>query len=122
MSVNLENARLAWGPAPPRYIELLTKACDTTSQRDVGNRLGRSSATVSKVINRKYPGSYDEVEQLVLSVLGGDTVRCPIWSNDIPLTVCMRERRRKTLPINSAQQMYARACPHCPNNLERLED
>lgn len=122
MSVNQSNAAAAWGENPPRYVLLLAQACDVTSQRDAGRKIGRSSATVSKVLNQRYPGSYAEVEQLVVSVFAADRVRCPVFDTAIALATCIRNRRRKGSARNSVHLMYDRACPNCPNNLERFDD
>jgi hypothetical protein len=121
MSLNHDNAVAAWGAPLPRWVELLAKACDASNQREAGRKIGRSSATVSKVVNRCYPGNYAEIEQLVLSQLGGDRVLCPIWRKQIPLVVCMRERRRK-VTRSAFHMIFDDYCPTCPNNLERFDD
>lgn len=113
---NCEKARTAWSDRLPDWVEILAKACDVTNQRDVGDRLGRSSAYVSRVINCCYTGSYEEAEQLVRSRLAADVVECPVWSDSIPLKACIGNRRRKGRPRTQLHHLYARTCTTCPNN------
>ena len=79
-------------------------------------------AYVSRIINQSYTGSYEEAEQLVRSVLGGDEVLCPIWNEPIPLSACLRNRRHKGTPRTQMHHAYARACPNCPNNSDLGDD
>lgn len=112
---NMQRAVAAWGEDMPRWVRLLATACDTTNQRMVGERLGRSSGYVSRLINASYPGDMDEAEKLVRAAFGDEGVVCPLWGT-IPLANCMRNRRRKGPPRNQAQRLYRMHCPSCPNN------
>lgn len=121
-STNLERARAAWGDDLPRWVSLLAAACDRTSQRTVAERIESagfrcSSGMISRLINRKYPASYAEPERAVLAVYGGDDVPCPLFG-PIPLSSCIRSRRRKGPPRNPAHHKYAAACPTCVNNTD----
>ena len=118
---NLDKALLSWGQALPAWVRILAEACDVTSQREVGQLLGRSSGYVSRIINCNYTGSYDEAEQLVRSHLSADEVICPVWSGSIPLRACMGNRRRKAPPRTQMHHLYARTCPGCANNTD-VED
>ena len=119
---NLAKARQAWGRDLPEWVALLAGHCDQSNQREVGAKLDRSSGYVSRLINRSYAGSYEEAEQLVRSVLGGDEVLCPVWNDRIPLTSCRRNRRRKGTPRTQLHHAYARTCPTCPMNTDREGD
>ena len=119
---NLDKARRAWGADMPEWIAVLARACDATNQREVGDRLERSSGYVSRVINRLYAGSYEEAEQRVRSRLGAAVVSCPVWNDCIPLTACIRNRRRKGGPQSQIHHTYARTCPRCPNNTDTEEN
>lgn len=119
---NAARALAAWGPEVPRFISLLAQACDGSSQRNVADKIEAagfncSSATISRLINRKYPASYAEPERAVLAVYAGDSVTCPLYG-PIPLASCIRARRPKGLPQNAAQHAYAEHCPTCPNNTD----
>lgn len=115
---NIDNALLAWGEGIPEWVKTLAIACDKTSQRSVGARLGYCSATISKVINRKYPGGYGEIGQLVRVIYGQEDVDCPLFGA-IPLASCIRNRRRKAPPANHLHIQFAQSCPDCPNNTDR---
>lgn len=121
MSVNHTKAIAAWGVDMPEWVRLLASACDTTSQRAVAEKLGKSGGYVSRLINRCYLGSYEEAETLVRAVIGEEGVVCPIWGETIPLTSCLRNRRRTDPPNNQALRLYAQRCPTCPNNTDRGE-
>jgi hypothetical protein len=122
MSVNLETnmqrAAAAWGSDMPPWIRLLASACDTANQRQVGARLGRSSGYISRILSRKYAGSYEEAEMQVRAAYGAEGVLCPLWG-PIPLSSCLINRRRKAPPRNQAHHLHAATCPTCPNNTDR---
>lgn len=115
---NLDRARAAWGEDMPRWVRLLAGACDVTNQRAVGNRLGKTSGYISRLVNRNYTGSYAEAETIVRAAYGGEDVLCPLWG-PIPLASCIRNRRRPGPPRNQAHHAFAAACPTCPNNSDR---
>jgi hypothetical protein len=119
-STNAERAVAAWGDEMPAWVRLLASACDIDNQRVVGDRLGKSSGYISRLINRSYAGSYAEAERLVRAAYGGEDVECPLFG-PIPLSSCMRARRRKGPPRNQLHHQYASACPTCPNNSDGAE-
>lgn len=112
---NLDRARAAWGADMPRWVQLLASACDTTSQREAGDRIGKSSGYISRILNNRYPGDLGEAEKLVRAAWGAEDVACPLWG-PIPLRSCMAARRRTLPPQNSVHHLHRRACPTCPNN------
>jgi hypothetical protein len=115
---NIERATRAWGKDMPRYIRLLATEADKHGQRGAGRLIDRTSSNVSRILNRKYNASYDEIEKVVLSKLGADKVLCPIWGNQIPLSSCIRNRRRTGTPDNFLKHQFAENCPVCPNNTD----
>lgn len=114
---NMQRAVEAWGAPLPRWVQLLASACDAANQGIVGTRLGRSSGYVSRLISNTYPGDLIEAEQLVRAAFGNEDVICPLWGA-IPLTSCMRARRRKGLPRNHAHRLHRAHCPTCPINTD----
>ena len=118
---NLQRAAAAWGEDMPAWVRLLAGACDAANQRSVGDRLGKSSGYVSRVLNNNYPGDMAEAERLVRAAYGAEDVWCPIWSAAVPLKSCMHLRRRSTSapPQNMLHQRCARYCPNCANNTDR---
>jgi len=117
VTTNLARASIAWGSDMPEWVKLLGRACDAASQRTVADRLGKSSGYVSRIINRCYPGSYDEAETLVRAAYGRDDVNCPLFGA-IPLSSCVRNRRRKGPARNQAHHLYATTCPSCIHNTD----
>lgn len=115
---NVAKATAAWGADMPPWVRLLASACDATNQRQVGNRLGKSSGYISRIINRDYTGSYEEAEKQVRAAYGAEDVLCPLWG-PIPLASCMMNRRRRAPPRNQAHHLHAATCPTCPNNTDR---
>lgn len=120
-SVNLDNARAAWGGDLPRWVAMLATACDRTNQRAVADVLGVSGGYVSRLLNRKYAGSYPEAERLVLARFSSDTVDCPL-AGAIALRTCIRNRRRKTPAVNFFHRQFDARCPSCPHNNDVEED
>ncbi len=117
IGVNTERAIAAWGSDMPDWVRILADACDRAGQRSVGAKLKRSSGTLSRILNRNYPGSYEEAETLVRATFAADTVACPAFGK-IPLSSCVRNRRRKAAPINFMQRQFAETCPSCPLNFD----
>lgn len=114
---NLARAATAWGDDMPAWVRLLASACDTDNQRIVGDRLGKSSGYISRLINRSYAGSYPEAERIVRAAYGDEDVACPLFG-PIPLASCLRARRRKGPPRNQLHHQYAATCPACPINTD----
>ena len=54
-----------WKPVAPDWVLVLALACDDASQTLVARRLGVSTALVNQVLQRKYKGRYDRIEQRV---------------------------------------------------------
>lgn len=117
-ATNLDRATAAWGVDMPAWVRLLASACDTANQRQVGDRLGKSSGYISRILNRNYGGSYDEAELQIRATYGTDDVVCPLWG-PIPFSSCLMARRRKTPPRNQAHHLHDTTCPTCPNNTDR---
>jgi hypothetical protein len=117
---NVERAGFAWEDCPEWVLDL-ARACDATSQGAIAERLGKSGGYVSRILNAKYTGSYDEAERQVRAILGGDEVDCPAFGT-MPLSTCIRARRRRTPPINTLQRCFAQHCPTCPLNSDRKDD
>jgi hypothetical protein len=118
---NMQRAIAAWGTELPRWVHLLASACDADNQRVVGDRIGKSSGYVSRLINNSYAGDMGEAERLVRAAYGQEDVVCPLWGL-IPLQSCMRNRRRKGQPRNQAHRLFRNHCPTCPNNADRSAD
>ena len=112
---NTQRAISGWGDPLPEFIRLLANYADRCGQRGAGAKIGRSSATVSKILRNIYPASVEETKILVMAGFSAGTADCPIFG-EIPLASCVRNRRRKGPPINTLQRHFAAACPNCPQN------
>lgn len=116
--LNHAKAVAAWGDPLPRWIEMLAGSCDATSQNQVATRLEVSSGYVSRLINNRYTGDMAEAERQVLAKLTSDRVLCPFWRHRIPLSSCIRQRRR-TATSDETMRRWRSACDACPINTDR---
>lgn len=114
---NLARAQAAWGDDLPQWIILLARACDAGSQRAVADRLGKSGGYISRIVNRSYAGSYEEAETIVRATYGRDEVECPLFGA-IPLSSCVRNRRRKGPNRSQMHHLFAATCPDCIHNTD----
>lgn len=112
---NLAKAQAAWGSAIPDYITVLALRCDETTQRAVGKIIGLGSASISKLIARKYGAGYAELENKIRSTLMNTPVQCPAFG-EIPLASCLINRRPTRAPVDIMERTFAAACPNCPLN------
>lgn len=115
---NRRTALAAWGDPLPRWIAVLARACDDANQRQVAQKLGKSSGYISRVLSKTYTGDMAEAERLVLASLASDRVDCPFWGRPIPLSSCMRARRRQH-PRGEIMIAHKRACDACPLNTDQ---
>lgn len=120
LPTNAERAAMVWGDPPPRWVRLLAEACDRSSQRAVGEKIGRTGAWISRVLLRRDGPDFAEAEQLVMARLAEARVDCPV-AGDIPLTACVRNRRRRGLPASWLDRRFRHACPDCRRNTDRAE-
>lgn len=114
---NLAIATSGWGRAMPRWVQVLAASCDASSQKRVADMLGISNAYVSRVLSNTYGADTAKIEQLVLANFTSDRVPCPFWRSSIPLSSCMRARRRQA-PQGEIFMSLKRACERCPHNTD----
>lgn len=119
---NLDRAIAGWGADLPAWIRMLANACDRTSQRQVAERIGKSHPYINRIVRNAYPGDLREAETLVRAAFGGEDVPCPAIGDLIPLSGCVRNRRRTAPPVNHLHQLWARNCPDCPFNTDAKDD
>lgn len=115
MSGPLAIAAAAWGEPLPDWIAALASACETSSQRAVAERLGRSAGLVSQVLRCKYPGDMAAVEEAVRGAYMAATVDCPALGA-LPTDQCQvwQGRARAFANLNSLRVRMFRACNACP--------
>lgn len=116
---NIEVATQAWGDPSPDWISELARLCDRQGQRHAGISIGYSTATISQVLRKKYPGDMEKFEQAVRGALLRETVTCPVMG-EIQKDRCLELQRR---PIDRMRNgtLFIRtyhACRNgCPNFL-----
>lgn len=110
-------AREHWGDPLPDWIEALARECAAATQREVGERLKRSSSLISRVLRRNYPGDLKAVEEAVRGAFMGDAVECPALGR-IPTDECQvwRKRSARFSSANTLRTRMFRACNRCPRN------
>lgn len=100
-------------------LSLLKDAVNSQgSQAKVGKMLGYSSATISQVLSGSYQGTLDSFLARVEEVFGTREISCPILGA-IPLSRCVKERRREFSTANPQRVQLYRACRSCEFNTER---
>lgn len=111
----IATAEESWGAPLPDWVRALAVACQRSSQAAVAKELGRSGAVVSQVLRKKYPGSYQNVEERVRGVLLNGRVECP-GLGTVPTHECQdwREKARVYAPGNPTRRRMFRACRACP--------
>lgn len=118
---NLAKALRAWKGDCPEWVRILARACDATSQRAVGDKIGQSGGTISRVLSHSYAGDYAELERKVRAALTADRVACPVTGAMIQLKTCLRNRRRwrQGPPRGWLEHAYEHACPNCRHNTDQ---
>lgn len=115
MSGPVETARAAWGEQMPDWVMMLANACAEASQNKVAVRMNRSASLVSAVLNRKYRGDMEAVEDVVRGVFAARTVECPALGT-LPVNECRdwQLKARSFVNVNSQRVAMYRACNRCP--------
>lgn len=93
-------------------LQLLRRAVEQHGQSEVARRISRSDATISQVMNDKYPGRTDRVLELIAAEFGNETVDCPIMG-EIPLACCTEERSKPFRATNPQRRKLFVACREC---------
>lgn len=119
----LSAAREKWGEPLPDWVETLALECDRSSQSKVAKALDRSGALVSQVLNRKYAGSMDRVEELVRGVFLDSKVACPSLG-EIPVNECQnwRDKAARFVMASPLRLRMYRACNACPRNQKEVSE
>ena len=123
MSGPLATVAAHWGSDAPDWVVRLAEECDATSQRQVAQKLERSSALVNQVLHGKYAGDLKAVEECVRGVFMDATITCPALGR-IPSNEChaWRKKSRQCGTANMLRVRMFKACNRCPrNNREKQE-
>lgn len=111
----VEKAATAWGEAPDWVAELAAIA-DQMGQKKAAAMIGYTAGLVSAVINAKYAGDMQGVEESVRGALMGLKVECPILG-DIGRDRCLQEQREPFRATSAFRAQIYHACRNgCPNS------
>ena len=102
-------ARAAWGAELPGWVSLLAAQCDAQGLSRVAAHTRRSTAAISQVINHKYGGRYDALEQAVKGAFAAATVSCPIVG-ELAAHACLDHQRAPFAATNPTRVKLFRAC------------
>ena len=109
-----EKAVAAWGAVPEWVGELATMA-DAEGLAGAGKRIAYAGSAVSAVLNNKYGGNLDAVEERVRWALMSATVDCPILG-EIDRNRCLEEQQEPFRATSAFRAQLFHACRNgCPN-------
>lgn len=115
MSGPVEITRAAWGEDLPDWVLSMAEQCAASSQSQVARKMGRSAATISQILRRKYPAPLGGIEQVYRGVFENLVVECPALGT-VPANEC-RDWQLKAVRfvnVNSLRVRMFRACNSCP--------
>ncbi|MCC7484587.1 MAG: hypothetical protein IT529_06315 [Burkholderiales bacterium] len=115
---NVAAVRESWGKAAPEWVVALAEACDRGSQAQVAKALGVSPTQVNQTVHNTYGGRLDRLEQRVRGTLMNQKVACPVLG-EITRRRCIDEQGRRYAATNELRIELRRACPRCPNRLDK---
>lgn len=105
------------------WIDVLAKACVSSSQARVAKRLGVSPAVVNQTLKGTYNGDMARIQALVEGAYMQFTVECPVLGV-IPKDQCIghQDRPRKFATANPLFTRLYRACRSgCPHSSLKQE-
>lgn len=103
-------------PIVPDWVRALARACDGSSQAQIGRQIGRSGALISQVLRNKYAGDLNAVEEVVRGHFMAALRNCPELGN-LPLHECRgwQAKARNFAGTNALRVRMFRACQRCPH-------
>lgn len=119
MSANRTRVIQSWGETAPDWMLLLADACDASSQRQIAERLGRSSGYVNRLLFADYTGDLVEAEKIVRAHLQAEKIACPALAAAISQEQCLHYRRGSRGTHAGLRRHLDDICPSCPHNADR---
>ncbi|WP_425087017.1 transcriptional regulator [Stappia sp.] len=112
----IDKAGNAWAGSPPDWIAELASLADRDGLSGAGKRIGYSPAVVSQVINARYPGDLEKVEERVRGALMGLSVDCPVLG-DLSRNQCLDWQKKPYASTSAHRVRMFRACRSgCPHS------
>lgn len=117
----IDKANEAWGELPD-WVSELAQAADQFGQKSVAEKIGYSNGLVSQVLNKKYGGDMQGVEERVRGALMGLMVECPILG-PIDRNRCLQEQKEPFRATSAFRAQIFHACRGgCPNARSMKKD
>jgi hypothetical protein len=97
------------------WLAVLRKAVEREGLRVIANRLRRSKAAISGVVNGTYKASTDRIEERVRGELMNKTHECPVLGEISPAR-CQDEQAKPFAATNPTRVAVYKACrAGCPH-------
>lgn len=110
----------AWGDVPD-WIAALAALADRDGLRGAEKRVGYSASAISTVINGRYAGDMNRVEETVRGALLGHVVNCPALG-EIGRDQCLGWQKKPFAATSSVRAAVYRACRSgCPHSTLKTE-
>jgi len=115
-ATNLERALAGWGADLPDWVEALARACDASSQTEIGKLLRYSRTAICLLVNGEYHCNQTAIETRIrLVLMRPPAIHCPGEGREISSEACAA-RAVSPMPMSSPQELRAwtacRTCPH----------
>ena len=108
----------AFGVLPPDVKAVLQEQVQRFgSQVKVAKALNVTGAVISTLLQDKYPGSVDQMEQRIRGKFMGSTVQCPVYGTLSKLS-CIDNQALPQAFTNPLRAALGRACKTCVNRKE----
>lgn len=101
-------------PSEPRWMQLLRRAAEKTSIREVAQLLGYSRTSISLALGGKYPGGTAKLEETVLTILDPSRqYACTYTGQTITADACRTQSTQRAPTHNPTLMGYWGACQRC---------
>jgi len=101
------------------WINVLKEACLSSSQAQVAQRLGVSTAMISQVLKGAYKGNMERIQRLVEGELMAMCVECPVIGAEIPRQRCVEHQQQPFRPTSPMRVALYKGCKTCPNKIKQ---
>lgn len=109
------NKTRTFGVLPPEVKAALQEAVKKLkSQVKVAKELRVTGPVVSMLLNDKYPGSVEAMEQRIRGQFMAETVQCPVQGT-LSKRICLDNQALPVAFTNPVRAALGRACKACPN-------
>jgi len=95
-------------------LELLKRACEMHSQREVAKKIGKSATTINLIIKGKYPNPEPMLKKVdeVFGWLNSESVMCPVVG-ELHIGVCQKYYNWANEAKVHKDRIYREVKEHC---------